>query len=198
MVGVLLSGGRNTRMPVLKGFLEVGGTTILESTLRLLKETLGKAVISANAPAKYFNFGTPVVGDVLKDMGPMGGIYSALISTGEPWVFAAACDMPFINPELVGFIAGKSARDATVPVFEGRPEPLLAAYSRTAMDYMEGAMRRGLASLRAMLDEIDTLYIEEGDVRRIDPVGRSFININTLEDYERTINAQKGGTSCLV
>ncbi len=129
-----------------------------------------------------------MVGDVINYRGPMTGILSALITLKEPEIFVTACDMPFIKPELIRYIVGRwtDRWEAIVPVFDGKPQPLLGIYSRKACSengrkHKEPQTR----GLREFLDTIEVHYIKEEEVRAIDPEGRSFVNINTIQDYEK-------------
>ena len=212
MLGAVLSGGQNRRIPLTKGFIKFRGSTVIESNVKLLEKILGRVVISANAPEDYFHLGVPVIGDIVKKpfgedvinrpLGPMAGILSVLVCTGEEEIFVTACDMPFIKPELISYIIGnKKSGEAAVPVFNGRPEPLLAVYSKRAIKTMEGMINSNRLSLMDMLNELDVRYIGEEDVRRIDPDGESFVNINTLDDYEKAFGSlleREGGSPCLV
>jgi len=184
MLGVILAGGENTRLPVLKGFMEIGGRPVIERQVELMRGIFGRVAISANEPEIYFYLGAPVIGDIIKHAGPAGGILSALIGAQAEEVFVTACDMPFVRPELIRLIVSRKGGDAAVPVFNGRPEPLLAVYSRGMAGPLESAISSGARGLRETLKKADVRYIEETEVRRIDPEGVSFININTLDDLE--------------
>lgn len=214
MTGAVLSGGENTRMPLLKGFLKIDGITIIERNLNILLKVFGEAVISTNMPEKYFGFGVPMIGDIKKEKGPMTGILSVLAATGADAVFVAACDMPFISEELIRYMAEKHNQqavgsrhnsptpnprsrikgyDAVIPVFNGRPEPLFGIYTRSTIRPMEKALMEGTKGLNELLKNIDVLFISEDEVKAIDPEGKSFVNINTIADYEKI-----GGSLCLV
>jgi molybdopterin-guanine dinucleotide biosynthesis protein A len=185
MTAALLSGGRGKRFPYPKGLIDIGGNKLIEINLNLLSDLAEDVFISTNTPELYFHMGFPVVGDLVSPSGPMSGIFSVLFSSEAPEVFVTACDMPYIKKELMTYIIKNRAAQATVPVFRGRPEPMLAVYSRELLNIMEELIREGKSSLTHMLDEVDVNYIEEEDIRKIDREGRSFININTPEDYER-------------
>lgn len=192
ITGIVLAGGENKRISVLKGYIEVNGTRIIDSSIRLLKAFFEKVVISTNSPEHYFYCGLPMIGDVLKERGPATGIYSVLKSTGAEAVFVVACDMPFVHSDMVSLLVGsyKSGgkdRDAVVPMFDDKPQPLLGIYSKSTINVIESCIKEGRRSLREMLRQMDVLYIEEKDVRSGDPNGRSFININTMEDLNKTI-----------
>jgi molybdopterin-guanine dinucleotide biosynthesis protein A len=185
MTAALLSGGRGTRFPHPKGLIDIGGSKLIEINIDLLSKLSGNIFISSNTPELYFHMGLPVVGDLVSPSGPMSGIFSVLFYSKAPEVFVTACDMPFINKELMMYIIRNRAAQATVPVFRGRPEPLLAVYSHELLNIMEGLILEGKTSLIRMLEMVDVNYIEEEDIKKIDREGRSFININTPEDYER-------------
>ncbi|MEJ2182847.1 MAG: molybdenum cofactor guanylyltransferase [Nitrospirota bacterium] len=185
MKGVILSGGRNSRFPYPKGFIEVEGESLLARNVALLRSLVGEVGISTNVPELHFPLGVPLFGDVIDDAGPLGGIFSAFLATGADALLVVACDMPFPNPELMRYIIRKTAGEATVPLWEGRPEPLLAVYTRKTLERMEACLRSGRRSLTGFLRILDVRYIEEPVVRRMDPAGESFVNINTPEDFER-------------
>lgn len=193
MTGTILSGGENSRIPYIKGFLTVEGETIIGRSLEMLRKVFGRVVISTNSPEWYFRFGVPLIGDVRKEKGPMIGILSVLAATGDD-LFVAACDMPFLNEGLIRFMAdtfraqraeGRGGCDAVVPVFRGKKEPLVAIYSVAVTDTIERMLGEGKRGLIEMLDRMDVRYIPEEEVMRFDPEGRSFVNINTMEDYHR-------------
>lgn len=205
MKALILAGGDNKRLPVIKGFIEIKGCKIIESNINLLRQIFDCVIISTNEPGLYFYLGVPMVGDIVKHKGPMTGILSALVTLEPPEIFVTACDMPFIKPQLVKYIVNKWTQskgnsslitrqpspkngwDAAIPVFDGKSQPLLGIYSKRIIRNMEDAIKKGNRSLREFLKKLDVLYIGEEEVRAIDPEGKSFVNINTLEDYEKAI-----------
>lgn len=200
MIGSILAGGENKRIPYIKGLLKVNGLTIIERNLNILKEIFHRVVISTNSPEIYFPFGVPLIGDIIKERGPMAGIFSVLVSAWVNPVFVIACDMPFVKKELIVYMKDRfeelSLRndiDAMVPRFNGEVEPLFGIYNPSIKDRVEESLKAGQKGLYVFLQNINTVYIEEQEIRDIDPDGLSFVNINTLEDYEKI-----GGKRCLV
>jgi molybdopterin-guanine dinucleotide biosynthesis protein A len=205
MKALILAGGENKRLPVIKGFIEIKGWKIIESNISLLRQIFGCVIISTNEPGLYFYLGVPMVVDIVKHKGPMTGILSALVTLEPPEIFVTACDMPFIKPQLLKYIVNKWTQskgnsslitshpsskkewDAAIPVFDGKSQPLLGIYSKRIIRNMEDAIKKGNRSLREFLKKLDVLYIGEEEVRAIDPEGKSFVNINTLEDYEEVM-----------
>jgi molybdopterin-guanine dinucleotide biosynthesis protein A len=194
MDALILAGGENRRIPVIKGFLQINGKRIIDTTIDLLGGVFTKIGISTNNPELYFSLGLPMVGDIINERGPMTGIFSVLTSLESHEVFVTACDMPFINVILVQYMIERwdNKRDALVPIFEEKPQPFPGIYSKEIVRKMEESIWKGKKGLRGFLEEIDVLYLREEEVRNIDKDGRSFVNINTLEDFQR-----EGGKVCL-
>ncbi len=196
---VVLAGGRNRRFGALKSFINIEGVSIIAKNLALLRELFHEVFISTNLPEPYSHLGAPLIGDVLPSRGPMSGIHSALLNAKGPGVFVAACDMPFLNKEVIMFILERRLRhcrecgpcDAVVPVFNDWPQPLSGIYSRTLLPYLEEGIVHEKTSLIRFLGDVDTFFINEPEIRTIDPWGRSFMNINTIEDYKRQVKSKK-------
>jgi molybdopterin-guanine dinucleotide biosynthesis protein A len=195
MDALILAGGENTRIPVPKGLLVINGERIIDRNVHLFKGIFKRIFISTNAPDLYFSTGAIIVGDIIQKKGPMTGICSALAVPSVSAVFVTACDMPFINVILVQYLLERweCRRDALIPIYRKMPEPLFGIYSKSIAGVMEDSIRKGERSLQAFLGKINVLYVDEEEVRRRDPEGKSFVNINTLEDYQK----ETGGKACL-
>ena len=132
MHALILAGGENKRLPVIKGFLEIDGRRIIDSNAEILTGIFDGVLVSTNSPEDYFYLGLPMVGDTMEQRGPMTGILSAVNLPEISEIFVTACDMPFISDELIQYIAGQWDKkwDAAVPVFAHKPQPLLGIYSK--------------------------------------------------------------------
>jgi molybdenum cofactor guanylyltransferase len=196
MDALILAGGENTRIPFPKGFLPFHGRRIIDQNIDIFRGIFRRIFISTNTPERYFYTGADMVGDILPQKGPMTGIYSVLKVPGVSAVFVTACDMPFINVILMKFLIErwKHGMDALIPIYRKRPEPLFGIYSSNIAEIMASSIRDGNRSLQDFLGRIKVLYIDEEEVRQMDPEGKSFVNINTLEDYQK----ETGGKACLV
>jgi molybdopterin-guanine dinucleotide biosynthesis protein A len=196
MDALILAGGENKRIPLLKGFLEIRDGKILEVSIQRLRKIFNRIILSTNTPEHYYYLGLPMVGDIIQVRGPMTGIFSALSLPDVSAVFVTACDMPDINGILIKYISGRwgSGYDAVIPVFNNEPQPLLGVYAKSLLRKMEEALYQEKRSLRGFLRNCNVFYIQEADVRKIDPEGRSFVNINTMQDFKK----ETGGKKCLV
>jgi len=208
--GVILAGGENKRMPVLKAFIEVEGKKIIERNLKIMRQLFNEIFIVTNQPELYSYLGVPMFGDVYNIRGPMTGVLTALMNSSNKWIFVSACDMPFINPGLIRFMADErhnpvclpilNARqkkdftvmprsdiyDVVVPVLHHRAEPLFAFYSIRVLNSLEQFILSGKKGIKDFLLNHDkrVKYISSEEIKNIDPDLRSFINLNTPEDIE--------------
>ncbi len=183
--GVILAGGENRRMPVPKAFIKVRGKKIIERSLSIMKSLFREVFIVTDRPADYVYLGVPMLGDAYDIRGPMTGILTSLICSSNSWIFATACDMPFINEELIRY--GASQRDgyeAVTPLLDGLTEPLFSFYSKLMITGMEKTLLSGDTGLKDFLNTKRVKYLREKEIRKIDPEISSFINFNTPEDLE--------------
>jgi molybdopterin-guanine dinucleotide biosynthesis protein A len=116
------------------------------------------------------------------------------MNTESSDIFVTACDMPYINAILMKYMVEKynDKFEALIPLYDGKPQPLFGIYAKRISELMEQRIRSGKKSLLDFLKTINVRYINEEEVRSIDPEGRSFVNINTFKDYQR-----EGGAICL-
>lgn len=191
--GVILAGGENRRMPQPKAFIKVNGENIIEKNLKTMKRLFKEIFIVTNQPEAYLYLGIPMLGDIYDVRGPMTGILTSLINSMHPWVFISACDMPFINYELIYYMASKKKNyEAVVPEFKGDIEPLFAFYTKRLCHKMEKALTSGRAGLKDFLKDKRVRYVTSEEIGNIDPEGRSFINLNTPEDVKLYLGGKNG------
>jgi molybdenum cofactor guanylyltransferase len=188
MDALILAGGENSRFLSHKALAEVRGKRIIETTVELFKKYFNKVYISTNTPEIFFYLGLPMIGDLMQQKGPMTGMYSALVSTGATELFIAACDMPFIQAGVLELIMRNfQGQHAVLPIFEGRPQPLFGIYSASLQEAMKEHIMRNRKAMWDLLQEIQPALIPEDEVRAADPEGKTFININTLEEYRNLV-----------
>lgn len=179
----ILAGGENMRMPVLKAFIEVNGQKIIEKNLGVMKKLFEEVFIVTNQPEAYSYLGVPLLGDIYDIRGPMTGIFTALLNSPEQWVFVSACDMPFINIDLINHMSDqRRGSDAVVPMLQRKAEPLFSFYSKRLLTSMEKAVLGDNKSLKDFLDMKRVQYIPMNQIKKFDPEAASFINLNTPQD----------------
>lgn len=185
---VILAGGENRRMPVLKAFIEIDGEKIIDRNINILRQIFSEVSIITNQPELYVYLGVPMYGDIYDTRGPMTGIFTALLNTSSPWIFISACDMPFINADLITYMTyQRKGVDAVVPMLKNKAEPLFALYSKRLIHSFENSIMSGNKGLRDFLTNKRVKYIPLSEITKFDPGGLSFINLNTPQDLKRCL-----------
>ena len=187
--GVVLAGGKSKRFGSTKALAPWNGKRLVEAVVESLVPLFPSVLVLVKDPAEYSFLGNSqikVMADLFKDVHPLGGIYSALTHTGSDWVFICGCDMPFIRPELVRALwSARAGYQTVVPVWEGRPQTLCSFYSQAAKYEIGCALERKEFSVHSALDSLSVKFLGEDFIRRADPEGQSFRDIDTRQDYEQ-------------
>lgn len=194
MTGVILSGGENRRMGEDKAFLSLAGKPMIEHVLDVLRRVCTGIIIVTNAPERYATYGAAVVTDILDLRGPLTGIYSGLSRSEEEYNFVTACDMPFLNADLISYMAVQAAGfDVTLPeTAAGLAEPLHAVYHRRLLPLIKARLAEGKREIRGILEKAKVRRISSMEIDRFDPERRSFINLNTRNEYEEALCSDWG------
>ena len=114
------------------------------------------------------------------------GIHAAIVAGGD--VVTVAWDMPFVPPDLVGELKRRMSGgvSAVIPIVKGKPEPLCAAYARSAAEPIAAAVQAGILKNSEVLAQLPgVLWLEEADVRRFGDPAVMFFNVNTAADLSR-------------
>lgn len=191
--GIVLAGGESKRLGRDKALLDFGGRTLLEMTVERLREITSDIVVACGAGVRpgWPKVQARMAPDRVRGLGPLAGLEAGLRAVTNEAAVVVACDMPFLSPELLRYLAALvDGHDAAVPVIDGRRHALHAAYSRTCLPYIEELLRRR-GRMRDLLAVVDTRLVFEPEVRAIDPRGLSCFNLNSAQDLEtaRTIRA---------
>lgn len=184
ITGIVLAGGKSTRMGTDKALLHFRGKTLIECVLETMTEIFSRVLLSVHQEEAYPALPFPKVTDHYREIGPIGGITSVLES-GESRIFCAACDMPFLNKVLIEYLCSLTDYDAVIPVWNGKQEVLHALYSRRLLPSLHQALSSHHYRITDALSECRVCYVAEEQIRKLDPEGLSFRNLNSPPDYER-------------
>ncbi len=178
----LLAGGLSSRMGEDKGLMPWQDTTMAGRVIDTLRQCFEDIVILSNDGA-YWRFGLPLIPDLVKGMGPAGGILTGLRNSQTALNFFIACDMPLITPEVISFILKNSkAGMITVPLMDNRKQPLCAVYPSSITDEWERQTAMGIIKMHELLDYFNTRLLKLDGF----PAGHlAFANINTKSEYNQ-------------
>lgn len=180
---LILAGGDSRRMGQDKAALVLDGKTLLAHVTGTMQQVFSRVIVSVRQLRGGVD--VPQVCDEVEASGPLAGLIAGLAQAETPWVFAVACDMPFVTPAVVQYLASlRSGHQVVVPIVDGHPQPLAAFYATSALEAMRASLASGDKSLRGMLKKLDVRYVEEAELRECDPQLRSFFDLDTPQDFE--------------
>lgn len=194
MTGVILSGGKSSRMGENKAFLRVDGERLIDRQVRLFRELFRQMIIVTGAPLDYLDQDATIVTDILPDKGALGGIYTGLFFAAEEHAFVAACDMPFLNRAFLEHMIRQAAGyDIVVPAPPDGLQPLHAIYGRRCLPVIKNLLERNRLQIKELYPSQRLLEIPPAVLGSFDPAGRMFLNINTPEDFNCLAPHSGGG-----
>jgi len=185
----ILAGGDNKRMSGKnKAFLEIKNIPIIQRTITLLKRISDEILLVTNSVDNYGQFGKDcrIVTDIIKGIGPLGGIHAGLSESTKEAVFFVACDMPFLHNEAVSeqikeFFLCRC--DALIPRMQIEIEPLHGIYQTKLASLIQSFTERNSNhSIRGFLETVNVCYWDIDDSPFYQKV---FTNLNTPEDVRR-------------
>lgn len=187
--GAVLAGGASRRFGSDKALAPWNGSTLVEQGVRGLLAIFPAVLIAVKRPEEFGFLARPrvlVVRDRFENPHTLGGIYTALRAASTERVFIRGCDMPFCSAKLVEALWKTKHRfEITVPVWQGIPQPLFGFYSRACIDPIRRMIAAKSFSIQDLLKSVPTRLLSEKEVRRVEPNGASFLDIDTSDDYER-------------
>lgn len=158
ITAIILAGGKSSRMGRDKGLVNLNGKAMISHVLASVRHIANNIIIVANNN-KYNQFGYIVYGDILKDCGPMGGIYSGLTYSTTENNLVISCDIPFISTELLGYIVKNSYDcDIAIPVHNEKLEPLCAIYSKKCVQKLKDLL---LKKELKMHDALSNFHVKQ-------------------------------------
>ena len=182
----ILVGGHSRRMGRDKARLEIGSSTLLERVIAAATPAVDELVLIARQAGDYADFGLPVYADLHPDLGPVGGLYTALKRSPAPAVLLLPCDLPFITADFLRFLLDcLGDHHAVVPRNDESLQPLCSVYTRHCLPAIEAAIATNRLSIKALHRDIDTRILGPDEWRHLDPHRTLFANLNPPDDYER-------------
>jgi molybdopterin-guanine dinucleotide biosynthesis protein A len=187
--GFVLAGGQSSRMGRDKALVELAGRPLIAGALDALRGAdLPARIAGARAELSAF---APVAPDAWDNVGPLGGVCSALRSTERDWAVFVTVDQPLMSPALVADLldeARKSASAVTVASVNGVAQTFPAVVRREALEALENRLHEGK---RGCMDAFRAAGLRVVAAEDLAPpesrglVERWFTNVNTPEDLER-------------
>ena len=182
---IVLAGGRSSRMGRPKALLPFDGVPLIAHIVSTLQQRFDDLVVVAAPGQSLPALPATIVRDEVAYQGPVGGILYGLKAAAGGVCFVTSCDSVFLNLQLITHLISQGPSfDVVVPHWQGRLQPLHAVYRTSVVPLLERQLARGELRPISLFERVRTRRIDEDEIRRMDPEGLSFFNMNTPEDYE--------------
>jgi len=188
VTGVVLAGGKSRRMGEDKRFLTVGTASLLDRSLSVMKALFSDVlvVIAQDSPPLEAQ-GCRVYRDLIAGCGSLGGLYTGLHAAARDRIFVVACDMPFLNREMIRFFVERdSSADVIMAKLPDGLQPLHAVYGKGTLPSLERMAKTRRLKIQEIVSEpaLRVTLVEPAEWSHLDPANRSFQNVNTPADLD--------------
>lgn len=183
IVGVILAGGKSSRMGKDKALLDLNGKSFIQHIAEELQKVFTKVIIVSDHSKPYKFLDLPMYEDIFKGCGPLAGIHSAFIHSNSDRIFVVSTDMPLINTSTIQHLLDcSSIGDVIIYSIRNTIQPLFGIYNRNCFSLLENHLIRKQYSVVKFIQSIHSNIIPGSSVLRFD-ISQVLININTTEDY---------------
>jgi len=171
-----------------KRFLDLHGVSLLEHVLTRLRPIVGELIVVTRGADPLPGLDARMVTDRYPGMGVLAGVHAGLFAARNEWAYVVAGDMPLLSRALLTAMtsmADDQTVDVIVPRWNGMLEPLHGLYrAATCAQAAERALQSGRRRIVAFYPEVRVRVMTEVEVRRWDPDGESFLNVNTPGEWQ--------------
>ena len=186
ITGIILAGGKSLRYGRNKALVEVDGTRLIERVISVMQSLFEDLIIITNTPREYDYLQLPMHEDVIKGLGPLGGVYTGLEIISSESGFFVACDMPFLQNDLIRHMVEiKGDFDAVVPKVDWKIEPLHAIYTRNCLPAIKRLIDAQGYQIIKFFDNVRVRWVKEEEIRSFDSELKSFLNVNSPEELTK-------------
>ncbi len=177
ITGIILAGGKSSRMGQDKGLMMLDGRPMVQHIINVVKLLVDEIIIIANN-TEYRKFDLPVYEDLIKDQGPLAGIYSGLNYSKSEKNIILSCDAPFVSKELISYLIKNGANhDVTIPKYDNKTHQLIGVYSKSCLATIKSELDKGQRKIKKALSKVN-LNIVDGN--KFDK--KQFANLNAISD----------------
>ncbi len=149
ITGIILAGGKSSRMGTDKGFLLFNKKPFVQYSIDALKPLVSEIMIVSDNP-DYDIFGLKRINDITKNAGPVAGIYSGLKASSNELNLILSCDIPLISSEILQKLIDTIDNESQIIQVEsqGKSMPLIALYKKEVARTFNSCLKNGERRLR--------------------------------------------------
>lgn len=189
--GIILAGGKSSRMGFDKQFLEVNQKRLMNIVVEDLEEEFDEIIIVTNKPEEYIGFNHKIITDKIVGMGPLSGIHAGLTESKSKYAFVIGCDMPNINIDYIRYMKESINSydvEACITKHKDGIEPLYGFYSKNIIGKIEKYLLEDKRAIYRFLKTLKVNYIEEDKAKDYTNDLDMFLNLNNKEDLNKYLN----------
>jgi len=186
--GVILAGGKNSRLPgKKKTFRKIGDLMILETIYELFSNLFKEVIIVVNEPKEFSGWDMTVVTDIIPSQCALAGLHAGLFYASFPYAYVAACDTPFVKQSVVEYIVGQiePKYEVVIPRTDDGLEALSAVYSKDCIPLIENNLKKNIFMIKKFFRKKKVKEISVEQLKALDPAMEFIFNVNTPEDLEK-------------
>lgn len=183
--GAVLVGGQSRRIGTDKALLTISGKPIIQRVVETLRAVASEVFLVGPGAERYAWLNVQVTDDLVSGAGPLGGIHTALSIARYPRCLVVACDMPFLDMDLLRYMLSEAVCwDAVVPRGPERFETLHAVYTRSCLKPIEQMLESGNLCPVGFFPLSRVRIVEPQEIASFEGGRRSLMNVNTQADLE--------------
>lgn len=184
VTGVILAGGRSRRMGRDKATLEIGGKPLIEGIIELFGRLFPKTLIAGDRP-DLARPNLPAYADTYPGSA-LGGLHTGLVHAETPYIFVAACDMPFVDEGVIrALLERRGGYDVILPGTPEGLEPLIACYGQDCLPVIRRQLQTGNFRILDIYPELRMRVVGPGELP--DNWRSALTNINTPTDLANAV-----------
>ena len=187
MTGIILAGGKSSRMGQDKGLLPYKGMPLILYVINAISPVVNDVLI-VTSNKDYEQFGYPLIADVYSEKGPLAGIYSGLRSSESELNLVLGCDMPNVTTELLRYLVSQVKDEAVLlPSFKGKTEQLAGFYSKKCLPIFKQEIEKDNLKIRDAIALVSHRFVEiDEQLAFYKP--ELFNNLNSPEDLKSILD----------
>jgi len=185
ITGVILAGGKSSRMGQNKALMSLGGKRLVDRVVEVMGSVFDDLLMVTNTPEMYADLGIPMVRDVWPEKGSLGGVYSAIYHVATPYCLVVACDMPFLQTAVLRYLITQiNDYDVVVPDVLGELQTLHAIYSKACLQPIERCLEANRLRIVGFFPDVRVRTVTGSELESYDPELLAFQNLNTPEEFQ--------------
>jgi molybdopterin-guanine dinucleotide biosynthesis protein A len=183
ITAIILAGGKSSRMGHDKGLMLLHGKYFVQHVIDAVTPLVNDLIIVSNLP-EYNKLGYRVEKDIIKENGPLAGIYTGLVYSQNSKNIVLSCDVPLVSKEMLEFLLNSSTgnNDVTLPSFQNRIHFLIGVYHRRCAEPFMHELRKGQRRIKTALEKVDVNVVNANKFH-----SNTFLNINTPQELQNIL-----------